>query len=100
MHFDNKTAVIVELICETDFVAKTDDFRALAKDLALHIASSAPIAVSRDQIPVEGLERERSVYLELVKEGDAKPEHIIDKIVDGTMSKFLKHNSLLAQDFG
>ncbi len=99
VHFDNKTAVIVELNCETDFVAKTDDFRALAKDLALHIASSAPIAVSRDQIPDEVLERERSVYLEQVKEGDAKPEHIIDKIVEGKMSKFLKHNTLLAQDF-
>ncbi|MDE0730806.1 MAG: translation elongation factor Ts [Longimicrobiales bacterium] len=99
VHFDNKTAVIVELNCETDFVANTDDFRALAKDLALHIASSAPIAVSRDQIPDEVLEREKSVYLEQVKEGDTKPEHIVDKIVEGKMSKFLKHNTLLAQDF-
>lgn len=99
VHFDNKTAVIVELNCETDFVANTDDFRALAKDLALHIASSAPIAVSRDQIPDEVLEREKSVYLEQVKEGDVKPEHIVDKIVEGKMSKFLKHNTLLAQDF-
>ena len=99
VHFNNKTAVIVELNCETDFVANTDDFRALAKDLALHIASSAPIAVSRDQIPDEVLERERSVYLEQVKEGDPKPEHIVDKIVEGKMSKFLKNNTLLAQDF-
>ena len=99
VHFDNRTAVIVELNCETDFVANTDDFRALAKDLALHIASSAPIAVSRDQIPGEILERERSVYLEQVKEGDSKPEHLVDKIVEGKMSKFLKHNTLLAQDF-
>ena len=99
VHFNNKTAVIVELNCETDFVANTDDFRALAKDLALHIASSAPIAVSREQIPDELLERERSVYLEQVKEGDPKPEHIVDKIVEGKMSKFLKNNTLLAQDF-
>ncbi|MBO77802.1 MAG: translation elongation factor Ts [Gemmatimonadetes bacterium] len=99
VHFDNKTAVIVELNCETDFVANTDDFRALAKDLALHIASSAPIAVSQEQIPDEVLERERSVYLEQVKEGDPKPDHIIDKIVEGKMSKFLKQNTLLAQEF-
>ncbi len=99
VHFDNKTAVIVELNCETDFVANTDDFRALAKDLALHIASSAPIAVSRDQIPDEVLERERSVYVEQVKEGDPKPDHIVDKIVEGKMSKFLKQNTLLAQEF-
>ena len=76
VHFDNKTAVIVELNCETDFVANTDDFRALAKDLALHIASSAPIAVSQEQIPDEVLERERSVYLEQVKEGDLSLIHI------------------------
>ena len=99
VHFDNKTAVIVELNCETDFVANTDDFRALAKDLALHIASSAPIAVSQDQIPDEVLERERSVYIEQVKEGDPKPDHIVDKIVEGKMSKFLKQNTLLAQEF-
>ncbi|HCK89776.1 MAG TPA: translation elongation factor Ts [Gemmatimonadetes bacterium] len=99
VHFDNKTAVILELNCETDFVANTDDFRALAKDLALHIASSAPIAVSRDQIPDEVLERERSVYLEQVKEAGPKPEHIIEKIVEGKMAKFLKENTLLAQDF-
>lgn len=99
VHFDNKTAVIVELNCETDFVANTDDFRALAKDLALHIASSAPIAVSRDQIPDEVLERERSIYIEQVKEGDPKPDHIVDKIVEGKMSKFLKQNTLLAQEF-
>ena len=99
VHFDNKTAVIIELNCETDFVANTDDFRALAKDLALHIASSAPIAVSKDQIPDEVIERERGVYLEQVKEAGPKPEHIADKIVEGKLNKFLKENTLLAQDF-
>ncbi len=99
IHPGNRIGVLVEVNCETDFVANTDDFRALAKDLALHIASSAPIAVSRDQIPDEVLERERSVYLEQVKEGDPKPDHIVDKIVEGKMSKFLKQNTLLAQEF-
>lgn len=99
VHFDNRTAVIVELNCETDFVANTDDFKALAKDLALHIASSAPIAVSRNEIPDEVIERERNVYLEQLKEEAPKPEHIAEKIIEGKLNKFLKENTLLAQDF-
>ncbi len=98
VHFDNKTAVIVELNCETDFVANTDDFKALAKDLALHIASMAPLAVSSDDIPAEVVERERGVYLEQVKE-EGKPEHIAEKIVEGKLNKFFKESTLLAQPF-
>ena len=98
LHFDNKTAVIVEVNCETDFVANTDDFRALAKDLALHIASMAPISVSSDEIPAEIVERERAVYLEQVKE-EGKPEHIAEKIVEGKLNKFFKESTLLAQPF-
>jgi elongation factor Ts len=98
VHFDNRTAVIVELNCETDFVANTDDFKALAKDLALHIASMAPISVSKDDIPAEIVERERAVYLEQVKE-EGKPEHIAEKIVEGKLNKFFKETTLLAQPF-
>jgi elongation factor Ts len=98
VHFDGRTAVLVEVNCETDFVAKTDDFKALAKDLALHIASSAPLAVSKDDIPAEVVERERSVYLEQVKE-EGKPEHIAEKIVEGKLRKFFEENTLLAQPF-
>ena len=98
VHFDNRTAVIVELNCETDFVANTDDFKALAKDLALHIASSAPLAVSKDDLPAEVVERERGVYLEQVKE-EGKPEHIAAKIVEGKLRKFYEENTLLAQPF-
>ncbi|RMH11549.1 MAG: translation elongation factor Ts [Gemmatimonadetes bacterium] len=98
VHFDNKTAVLVELNCETDFVANTDDFKQLAKDLALHVASSAPLAVSPDQIPAEVVQRERQVYLEQVKE-EGKPAEIAEKIVEGKMSKFFKENTLLAQPF-
>ncbi|MFQ5538386.1 MAG: translation elongation factor Ts [Gemmatimonadota bacterium] len=98
VHFDGKTAVLVELNCETDFVANTDDFKALAKDLALHIASSAPLAVSKEDIPAEVVERERQVYLEQVRE-EGKPEHIADKIVEGKLQKFFKENTLLAQPF-
>jgi elongation factor Ts len=98
IHFDNKTAVIVELNCETDFVANTDDFKALARDLAMHIASSSPMSVSPDDIPAEVVEREKAVYLEQVKE-EGKPEHIAGKIVEGKLQKFFKENTLLAQPF-
>ena len=98
LHFDNRTAVIVELNCETDFVANTDDFKALAKDLALYIASMAPVSVSSDEIPAEVIEREKAVYLQQVKE-EGKPEHIADKIVEGKLNKFFKESTLLAQPF-
>lgn len=98
VHFDSQTAVIVELNCETDFVANTDDFKTLAKDLALHVASMAPMAVSPDEIPAEVIERERAVYVEQVKE-EGKPDHIADKIVEGKLNKFFKQNTLLAQPF-
>jgi elongation factor Ts len=98
VHFDDKTAVIVELNCETDFVANTDDFKALAKDLALHIASSAPLAISKDEIPEDVVDRERRVFLEQVKE-EGKPEAIAEKIVEGKLQKFFKESTLLAQPF-
>ncbi|MEX0836924.1 MAG: translation elongation factor Ts [Gemmatimonadota bacterium] len=98
VHFDDKTAVIVELNCETDFVANTDDFKGLAKDLALHIASTAPLAVSKDEIPTDVVERERSVFLETVKE-EGKPEAMWEKIVEGKLQKFFKESTLLAQPF-
>ena len=98
VHFDNKTAVIVELNCETDFVANTDDFRALARDLAMHIASTAPLSISPDEISAEVVERERAVYLEQAKE-EGKPEEIAQKMVEGRLKKFFKESTLLAQPF-
>jgi elongation factor Ts len=98
VHFDGKTAVLVELNCETDFVANTADFRALAKDLALHIASAAPLAVSAADIPADVVERERHVYEEQVKE-EGKPAAIAGKIVEGKLQKFFKESTLLAQPF-
>ena len=98
VHFDNRTAVIVEVNCETDFVANTDDFKQLAKNLAIHIASSAPLAVSPADIPAEIVERERKVYLEQVKE-EGKPDNIAEKIVEGKLNKFFKENTLLPQPF-
>lgn len=98
VHFDSRTAVIVELNCETDFVANTDDFKALAKELALHIASMAPVSVSSDEIPADVIEREKAVYLQQVKE-EGKPDHIVDKIVEGKLNKFFRESTLLAQPF-
>ncbi len=98
VHFDDRTAVIVELNCETDFVANTDAFKGLAKDLALHIASTAPLAVSKEEVPAEVVERERNVFLETVKE-EGKPEAMWDKIVEGKLQKFFKESTLLAQPF-
>ena len=98
VHFDGRTAVIVELNCETDFVANTDGFRALAKDLALHIASAAPLAVSPDQLDPAIVEREREVYRQQVRD-EGKPDHIAGKIVEGKLQKFYRESALLAQPF-
>lgn len=98
IHFGGKVGVMVELNCETDFVARTDDFLALAKDLAMHVAAANPIAVSPEDIPPEVVERERSVFLEQVK-NEGKPEHIAGKIVEGKLRKYFEENTLLRQSF-
>ena len=98
IHFDGRTAVILELNCETDFVANTEDFKGLAKDLAMHVASAAPLAVSPDEIDPAVVEREREVFRQQVKE-EGKPDHIAEKIVEGKVQKFFKESALLAQPF-
>ncbi|MBI70986.1 MAG: translation elongation factor Ts [Gemmatimonadetes bacterium] len=98
LHFDNRVASMVELNCETDFVANTDDFKGLARDIALHIASQAPVGISDQDIPSDLVEREKKVYEEQVKE-EGKPDHIADKIVEGKLRKFFEENTLLAQPF-
>ncbi len=98
IHHDGKTAVIVEVNCETDFVANTDDFRQLARDLAMHIASTNPLSVSPDEIDADVVARERAVYIEQAKE-EGKPQEIAEKMVEGRLKKFFKENTLLAQPF-
>jgi len=97
-HHNGKVAVMVEVNCETDFVARTPDFIALCKDLAMHIASAAPLAVSSDQVPAETIERERRIYAEQVA-AEGKPEAIRAKIVDGKIKKYFSEVSLLDQPF-
>ncbi|KKW30417.1 MAG: Elongation factor Ts [Candidatus Uhrbacteria bacterium GW2011_GWD2_52_7] len=94
----NKLAVVVELLCETDFVARNDQFNELGNDLAMHIAASAPQFVSRDQVSAELVEREKGIYREqLAAEG--KPAEIVEKIIDGKLNKFYEEICLLDQKF-
>lgn len=98
IHPGNRVGVLLELNCETDFVARTDDFRMLAHDLTLHIAFAAPLYVSREQVPEGILEAERRTYrAEALEEG--KPENIIDRIVEGKVEKFYRQTCLLEQQF-
>lgn len=98
IHHGGRIGALVELNCETDFVANTDDFKGLARDLAMHVAAAEPLAVSASDIPSEIADRERRVYLDQVKE-EGKPENIWEKIVDGKMQKFYKERVLLDQKF-
>ena len=99
IHFNNTVGVLVEVNCETDFTANTDEFRQLVKDVALHIASpAAPRFIERDEVPFDELERERHIYEVQAKES-GKPEHIVEKIVEGKLNAFYKDQVLLEQDF-
>jgi len=98
VHHDGGLGVLVELNCETDFVARTEDFKALARDLAVHIAATNPLAVRIEDLPAELLQRERKVYEAQVAE-QKKPEHIRGKIVEGMIKKFYEDNVLLEQKF-
>jgi elongation factor Ts len=96
IHHNGKVAVLVEVNCETDFVARTDDFKELGKYLAEHIAAAAPIAVDKDQVPAEKIEAERRIFIQQVRES-GKPENMIDKIVDGKVEAYYKDVCLLYQ---
>jgi elongation factor Ts len=98
VHHDGKQAALVELNCETDFVARTEDFKTLAHDLAVHIAAAKPLAVRIEDLPPETVARERAVYEAQVAE-QKKPENIRAKIVDGMLKKFYEENVLLEQKF-
>ena len=98
IHFNGEIGVLVELNCETDFVARTDDFNALAKDIALQIASAKPVAVHVADLPAEVVERERRIYEAQVAE-QKKPENIRAKIVEGMLKKYYEDNVLLEQKF-
>ena len=98
IHMGGKIGVVVEVNCETDFVAKTDAFQQLVRDVAMHIAAANPVAIRREDFPSELVERERGVYREQMRES-GKPEKIWDKIVDGKLEKFFADQALLEQPF-
>ena len=98
LHFNGRVAVLVEVNCETDFVARTDDFQNLARDLAMHIASARPLAVSPEDIPADVVERERAIFEAQVAES-GKPEQVRPKIVEGKLKKFYQENVLLRQPY-
>ncbi len=96
IHPGARLGVLVELNCETDFVAKTDDFKKLARDIAMQVAASNPISIKQDEIPEEILEREKSIYRNQL-ENSGKPENIVSKIIEGKLTKFFKEVCLLKQ---
>jgi len=98
IHMGGKLGVLVEVNCETDFVAKNEDFIAFTKNLAMHIAASNPLGIQSDDIPEELVDREREIYRAQALEM-GKPEKVIDKIVEGKLEKFYKDNCLLKQPY-
>jgi elongation factor Ts len=98
IHAGGKIGVMVEVNCETDFVAKTDDFQNFAKDLSMQIAASTPLFVRREEVPPEALEKEREIYRIQAREA-GKPDKVIDKIVDGKLEKYYGEVCLLEQVF-
>ena len=98
IHMGGRIGVLVEVGCETDFVARNDEFQKLVRDIAMHIAAAAPVAVRREDFPADLVERERAVYLEQTRES-GKPEAIWNKIVDGKLEKFFAEGALLEQPF-
>ena len=98
IHMGGRIGVLVELNCETDFVAKTDDFQALAKNLAMHVAASNPLFVRAEEIPESVVEREKEIYRSQLLE-EKKPEKIWDKIIEGKLKKYCEEVCLMNQKF-
>ena len=98
IHAGGKIGVMVEVACETDFVAKTDDFKAFARNIAMHVAAVNPLALSRDEVSAEVLQREKDIYINQALES-GKPQQIAEKMVAGKMEKFLAEVCLLEQKY-
>ncbi|HHD64198.1 MAG TPA: translation elongation factor Ts [Desulfobulbaceae bacterium] len=98
IHAGGKLGVMVEVGCETDFVAKTDDFKAFARDIAMHVAAVNPVSVSREDVPTDLIEREKAIYTKQALDS-GKPENIVEKIVTGKLEKYISEICLLEQEF-
>jgi elongation factor Ts len=98
IHFNGRVGVLVEVNCETDFVARTPEFKEFARNVALHVASMDPLAVSEEDIPQAAVDEERSIAERQAQE-TGKPEKIQERIVEGRVNKFVKESALLTQDY-
>jgi elongation factor Ts len=98
IHGDGRVGVLIEVNCETDFVANTKEFQDLARDLAIQVAGHNPVWVSRDQVPEEELAQERKIYETQARE-EGKPDNVIPRIVEGKLDAFLRERCLLEQPF-
>jgi len=98
IHPGSRIGVLLELNCETDFVARTDEFQTFGRDIAMQVAAAAPVALRREDIPPELLERERALYRTQALE-QKKPQNVVDKIVEGKVEKFYTEACLLDQPF-
>jgi len=98
IHPGNRLGVLIEINCETDFVAKTEDFLSIARNIAMHIAATNPIAISREEISQDKLDKEREIFKTQAMES-GKPENVVDKIVEGKIEKFYQENVLLEQSY-
>ena len=98
IHMNAKLGVLVEVNCETDFVAKNDDFQGFAKNIAMHIAASNPLGIAPEDIPQEVIEKEKEIYRAQALDM-GKPENVLDKIVDGKLKKFYQDNCLMNQPY-
>jgi elongation factor Ts len=96
IHPGNKIGVLLEVNCETDFVARTDEFQAFVKDIAMQVAATSPLAINREDLPEEVVSKERELFTSEMRE-ENKPEHVIEKIVEGKMEKFYTENCLMDQ---
>jgi elongation factor Ts len=98
IHMGGKLGVMVEVNCETDFVAKNEDFQEFARNMAMHIAASNPLGITPEDIPQEIINKEMEIYRAQAKEL-GKPDNIVDKIAEGKLNKFIKDNCLLNQPY-
>jgi len=98
IHMGGKIGVLVEVNCESDFVAKTEDFLEFAKNLAMHIAATSPAGILPEDVPEDTIEREKTIYRDQALEM-GKPEKMIDKIVEGKLNKFYKESCLMNQAY-
>jgi elongation factor Ts len=98
VHTGGKLGVMVEVNCETDFVAKSDDFQDFAKNVAMHIAAISPLGITAEDIPEDLIAREKEIYIAQARE-TGKPDNVIEKIIEGKMAKFIKESCLMNQPY-